>query len=161
MFWPVLAPVRADVLVRAARELETRGYPAAAIPLHEAASRLVPYEIQYQMAAAGAAHAAALGQSDARARDALFGRSAAALESDVTRQFDLQQAFAAARFYHAWAATAGESRLRIQRGAQANALYQRLAALSPTNPLYWNDWAALALDVFGNSRRRERASTGP
>ena len=152
VFWPVLAPVRADVLVRAARELETRGYPAAAIPLHEAASRLVPYEIQYQMAAAGAAHAAALGQSDARARDALFGRSAAALESDVTRQFDLQQAFAAARLYHAWAAAAGESRVRIQRGAQANALYQRLAALSPTNPLYWNDWAALALDVFGNPR---------
>lgn len=148
----VLRPIRADVLVRGARQLEVRGYPLVAVPLYEAALRLMPHEGQYRVAIAAAAQVAAVLQPDHRAREALFERANSALEGDHTREFDLQRTFAAARLYHAWAATTEDASARVQRGAQANAYYQRLAVLSPTNPVYWNDWGALALDVFGNPR---------
>jgi len=146
----VARPLTADVLVRGARQLEVRGYPAAAVPLHEAAADLMPYERQYRVAAAGAVQLAAAQQKDARARDLLFARAAATLSTDYTREFDLQRTFASARLNGAWAAGTADPLARIQRGAQANAFYQRLVTLSPTNPLYWNDWAALALEVFSN-----------
>lgn len=146
----VMRPLSADVLVRGARQLEVRGYPVVAVPLHEAAAARVPHERQYRVAAAGAAQLAAAGQTDVRARDLLFARAAAALETDYAREFDLQRTLALARLNAAWAAGTPDPLTRIQRGAQANAHYQRLVALSPTNPTYWNAWAALALEVFGN-----------
>jgi hypothetical protein len=151
VLWPALAPVRADVLVRAGRQLELRGYAAAAIPLHEAASRLVPHEIQYRVAAAGSAQLAAATQADPRVRDALFERAASWLAADAGREADLQRTFATARLYYARAAGRRDPGERAQLGAQANAYYQRLTTLSPGNPLYWNDWASLALDVFRNA----------
>jgi hypothetical protein len=146
----VFLPVRADVLVRSARQLEGRGYPAAAVPLYEAASRLVPYEVQYRVAAAGGAQLAAAQQADARVRDVLFERAAALLTTDFSRETDLQRTFASARLYHAWAAGSSDVAERIRRGAQANAFYDRLTTLSPGNPIYLNDWASLALDVTRN-----------
>ena len=158
----VARPLRADVLVRGGRQLEVRRYPAVAVPLHEAAAALVPYERQYRVAAAGAAQLAADQQKDVRARDLLFERAAGLLDTDYTREFDLQRTFAAARLNAAWAAGSAEPLARIRRGAQANAFYQRLVTLSPTNPVYWNGWAALALEVFDNrplaQSRLERSS---
>lgn len=152
LLWLVTSPLRADVLVRGARQFEARGYPVIAVPLHEAASRLMPHERQYRVAAAGAVQLAAIQQEDANARDRLFERAAAIVRTDNAREYDLQRTFASARLYHAWAALASDPLTRVQRGAQANAFYQRLVTLSPTNPPYWNGWAALALDVFGNPR---------
>jgi hypothetical protein len=146
----VFLPVRADVLVRSGRQLEGRGYPAAAIPLYEAASRLIPYEVQYRIAAAGGAQLAAAQQADPRVRDLLFERAAALLATDLSQETDLQRAFASARLYHAWAAVSADVTDRVRRAAQANAFYDRLTTLSPGNPVYLNDWASLALDVTRN-----------
>jgi hypothetical protein len=152
VLWPVTSPLRADVLVHGARQFEARGYPTLALSLHETASQLMPHERQYRMAAAGAAQLAAVQQEDANARGRLFERAAALVRIDDAWEYDLQETFASARIYHAWAGLASDPLTRLQRGAQANAFYQRLVVLSPTHPPYWNGWAALALDVFGNPR---------
>jgi hypothetical protein len=147
---PASRPVRADVLVRSARQLEARGYPAAAVPLYEAASRLIPHEVQYRIAAAGAAQLAAAQQTDPRVRDLLFERAAGLLAFDRSRETDVQRTFASARLYHAWAATSLDATDRVRRLAEANAYYTRLTTLSSGNPVYMNDWASLALNVARN-----------
>lgn len=80
-----------------------------------------------------------------------------ALSSEAARGFDLQPAHTLARLHHAWAANTADPSARMQHADRAGRLYDRLAALAPGNPVYWNDWASLALDVLQDPRlARER-----
>jgi len=139
--------IRADILFKQGKvyaEQRDVNQHIVGIAHYEAALDLAPREDYYYLFLGKASLELAQSHPDAATQSSLYQRTEAILKKALTlNPLNTDHSANLARFYRAWAAVTSDAAQRNERLALSESYYRQALALSPSNPILWNELAIL------------------
>ncbi len=139
--------IRADILFKQGKvyaEQKDINQHIVGIAHYEAALDLAPREDYYYLFLGKASLELAQSHPDTATQASLYQRTEAILKKALSlNPLNTDHSANLARFYRAWAAVTSDANQRSERLALSESYYRQALALSPSNPILWNELAIL------------------
>ena len=147
-----LQVIQADIVYKTGLQFDDSGQPQVAIELYRRALALAPGEDYYYLFLGRSYLNATAQEADPAARETLLATAEDQLKAArALNPLNTDHTANLARLNRRWAEMATDASQRDLRAQTSNDYYVAAVALSPNNAGLWNEWAALAFQVRGDT----------
>ena len=148
--------VQADIIYKTGLQFDDQGQPQAAIPLYNKALELSPGEDYYYLFLGRSFLNATNAQSDPAQRESLLAEAEAQLKAArVLNPLNTDHTANLARLNRQWSVLTTDPAVRDERMKMSDGYYAQAVRLSPQNAGLWNEWAALAFQIAGDTEQAQ------